>query len=162
MDLLDFEAQEVLYFDEPLPESVQHLLDEIASGAQAAEELSLLRAYFLAPEHLTVLVALFRFFFFCHRLEDALVVSHHALRVSGRRLEFPQDWQALTPELFTDRPMTLVRFYLFALKGCAYLNLRLGHIDTGKAILKKLMTLDLQDRLGAAALLDVIEAFTES
>ena len=162
MDLLDFDAQEALYFEEPLPAQVQHLLDQVAAGETTTEEFNLLSAYFLAPEHLTVLVALFRFFFFRQRLTEALVVSHRALNLCSHRLNFPAEWQALTPELLNDRPLTLVRFYLFALKGAAYLNIRLGHINEGKEMLTKIVSLDAQDRLGAAALLEVIESFTET
>ena len=75
MDLLDFEAQG-LYFEQDDVAGVKELL------AQAAEEYSsglaempLLRAYFLAPESLNVLVALNRFYYYQHRLEDALAAT---------------------------------------------------------------------------------------
>jgi hypothetical protein len=55
--------------------------------------------------------------------------------------------------------MTLVRFYLLLLKGAGYLNLRLGKIDKGKTILEKVVELDTQDRLGALALLNVVESY---
>lgn len=58
MDFLDF-AGEDMYFDEPLGPVVEELLRDAARrhGEEGAEA-SLLRAYFLEPEHLTVLVAL--------------------------------------------------------------------------------------------------------
>jgi hypothetical protein len=49
-----------------------------------------------------------------------------------------------------------LRFYLLALKGAAYLNLRLDKLAQGRAMLEKLIRLDPEDRLGAAALLQVV------
>ena len=53
-----------------------------------------------APEHLTVLVSLYRYYFYQHRLEDVLVVADHAKRISARHLGIPNDWrlaEAQTP-----------------------------------------------------------------
>jgi hypothetical protein len=51
--------------------------------------------------------------------------------------------------------MTIVRFYLLALKGAAYLELRLGKEDNAVLRLKKILELDSEDRLGAKVLLNV-------
>ncbi len=92
MDLLDFEQAE-LYFDEPISEEVEHLIDMAAANYGNEEaELMLLRANFMAPQHLMVLVALYRYYFYQHRLEDALLVAESTLAVVGRRLEFPETW----------------------------------------------------------------------
>jgi hypothetical protein len=50
----------------------------------------------------------------------------------------------------------LVRFYLMVLKSAGYINLRLGNIDTGRAMLEKLVQLDSHDRIGGKALLEVL------
>ena len=68
MDLLDFNG-EAMYFDEPVTPRVEALLAQAAEhyGAgpeDTGAELCLLRAYFLEPEHLTVLVALYRYFYY--------------------------------------------------------------------------------------------------
>jgi hypothetical protein len=44
---------------------------------------------------------------------------------------------------------------MLALKGAAYLELRLGHYETALQRLQKLIELDDKDRLGAGALIDV-------
>jgi tetratricopeptide (TPR) repeat protein len=104
MDLLDFE-DEALYFEEPLSSPVSERLKRAAdSYEQGTAELPLLQAYFIAPENLTVLVGLYR-------------------------------------------------FYLLALKGAAYLQLRLEQIDEGIEMLEKILTLDSEDRLGTSLLL---------
>jgi hypothetical protein len=51
----------------------------------------------------------------------------------------------------------LPRFYLFTLKGYAYLQMRLGALDEGRAAVTKLIQLDPSDKIGAKVLLDVLE-----
>lgn len=161
MDLMDFD-QAALYFDEAVDPRVESLIAEAgqAYGDEAAEPL-LHKAYFLAPEALLVLVALYRFYFYQHRLEDALTVADRAMAIAGRRLGFPDQWSKLHPEVLGQavlKSMGLLRFYLHVLKAAGYINLRLDRFQTGKAMLEKLIELDSHDRLGAKALLDVVTA----
>jgi hypothetical protein len=118
-----------------------------------------LRAYFLAPEQLVVLVALYRYYFYQHRLDDALIVADRAMSVVARRLYLPAKWQNLHPEHIGHavlRSMGLLRFYLMVLKAAGYIHLRRGDSATGQAMLEKLVEVDSHDRLGGKALLDVI------
>lgn len=159
MDLLDFQS-EALYFDEGLEPAVAALLAQASQryGDGSAEQ-SLLQAYRAAPESLSVLVALYRFYYYQHRLDDAWRIAEAALAVSGARLDLPQDWRELTQDhigLAAQRSMTLLRFYLLTLKAAAYLRLRLGDTVPGEALLEKLVQLDDHDRLGAGALLQVV------
>lgn len=159
MDLLDFEHAE-LYFDEPLAQDVARLIMAAADkyGSEEAESL-LLRASLLAPQHLMVLVALYRYYFYQHRFEDALLVGESTLAVVARRLNFPETWMYLNQANLGEgvlRSMGLVRFYLMVLKATGYINLRLGNFETGQAMLEKLVELDSHDRMGGKALLDVL------
>ncbi len=163
MDLLDFDQTD-LYFDDPIASEVEKLIARAASsyGSEEAETL-LLHAHALAPQQLSVLVALYRYYFYQHRLEDALFVGESALAVAGRRLAFPDDWVYLHTGNVGEgvmRSMGLVRFYLMVLKATGYLNLRLGRYAIGQAMLEKLVEMDSHDRLGGKALLQVIR--TES
>ncbi len=159
MDLMQFD-QTTLYFDDPLPPEIERLL--LNAGAcygDGEAEAMLLRAYFLAPEQLTVLVALYRYYFYQHRLDDALRVADRAMNVAGRRLDLPAEWQQLHPEHIGHavlRSMGLLRFYLMVLKAAGYIHLRQGNAAAGQAMLEKLVELDSHDRLGGKALLDVI------
>lgn len=159
MDLLDFEQAE-MYFDEPISDEVARLIDMAAANYGSDDgELMLLRANFIAPQHLMVLVALYRYYFYQHRLEDALLVAESTLAVVGRRLEFPDTWVYLREANVgagVMRSMGLVRFYLMVLKATGYVNLRLGNIETGQAMLEKLVELDSHDRMGGKALLEVL------
>jgi hypothetical protein len=161
MDLLDFDP-EPLYFDDPLPPEVEALLRAAADGyAEDEAEAHLMRAYFLAPEQLTVLVALYRYFYYRHALDEACITARRAMAVSAARLDFPQDWRELSAQHVgrgVQRSMGLVRFYLMALKAHAYLDLRASDLDAGCAKLEKLAALDPLDRIGGRALLAVARA----
>ena len=147
MDLLDFKPGS-MYFDEPLDLRVEVLILEaaMAYGAPKAE-VKLRQAETLAPEHLSVLVALYRYYFYRHQHDAALAVASRAMEVGARRLNFTPLWQAERGEL--------VRFYLHALKGAGYLCLRLGDIEAGLQRLDHVAALDIKDRIGAKALADV-------
>ncbi|MGD8498453.1 MAG: hypothetical protein PVG82_06085 [Chromatiales bacterium] len=161
MDLLDFDGEQ-MYFDQPLTDEVAELIEQAADnyGAVAAEH-SLMRAYFLAPEHLTVLVALYRYFFYRHRYADALLVADRAIRLSAQRLGLDADWRVLDARSLGPavlESMTLTRFLLLALKGAGYLLLRLDEPAAGLTRLEKVAELDTSDRLGIKELLAIARA----
>jgi tetratricopeptide (TPR) repeat protein len=161
IDLLDFESEE-LYFDEAMDEDARRCLDRAADeyGTEGAEG-ALLRAYFLEPEHPMVLVALYRFYYYQHRLKESLLVAERVLRVIGKRLELPEDWRELTEPAIgcgVMISMTMIRFYMLALKGAGYLELRLGRYESALERLQKVAELDAKDRLGAQALLEVAQS----
>lgn len=161
MDLLNFD-QTSLYFDEPVAPEVQALIESAsrAYGDPVAEAM-LHKAYFLTPESLLVLVAVYRYYFYQHQLENALLVGERCLHIVGRRLGLPDEWSRLNPALLGEavmRSMGLLRFYMHLLKATGYVNLRLGRMDQGRALIEKLIELDSHDRFGGKALLDTIVA----
>jgi len=161
MDLLHFDG-EPMYFDLPVSPEVECLIDDAAAGYGEPEaEQSLLRAYFLEPEHLTVLVALYRYFYYRHRYADALIVADRAIALSSTRLGVPTDWRSLS-EADLGRAvlvsMTLTRFLLLALKGAGYLLLRLGDPAAALERFEKVAELDTSDRLGLTELLALARA----
>lgn len=165
MDLHDFDTT-TLYFDEACPPRVDELMAQAAANYAGGEaELPLLQAYFLAPEQLVVLVGLYRFYFYQHRLVEADQVAARAMAVSGERLGFPGEWRRLDVAGLGSgirHSMGLARFWLLSLKGRAILALRCGRIDTARAMLAKLRELDQQDRLGAQPLVDLLERAAEA
>lgn len=159
VDLLDFDSED-LYFDETLNSEAKQCLENAAEKyGDGKAENELLRAYFLEPEHPMILVALYRYFYYQHRLDEALIVAERVLAVIGQRLEFPVDWRDLSEGRLGNGvmiSMTLIRFYMLALKGAGYLELRLGNYESALARLEKVVELDTKDRLGAQALLEVV------
>ncbi|WP_153130684.1 hypothetical protein [Dechloromonas hortensis] len=165
MDLLDFSDCK-LYFEEPLPAEAERLIAQAASEyGEATAEMALLRAHLLAPENLTVLVGLYRYYFYQHRLEDALIVAERAMQLSGRHLGLPPDWNQLDETRLGSAAANsfgLLRFYLLALKAASVVLLRLGKIAASRARLIKLAGLDSRDQLGAGKLLEVVDEFQGS
>ncbi|MBU1362747.1 MAG: hypothetical protein KKE51_02845 [Gammaproteobacteria bacterium] len=165
MDLLDFSDCK-LYFEDELPAEAERLIAQAADDyGDPSAELALLRAHLLAPEHLTVLVSLYRYYFYQHRLDEVLIVAEHAMRVSARHLGIPADWRQIDEAQLGSAAATsfgLLRFYLLALKAESVVLLRLGRIAESRDRLTKLATLDSRDHLGAAKLLEVIDEFQSS
>ncbi len=159
MDLLSFDA-EPLYFDNPPSEEVVQLLQQAAEDySNGTAEADLQRAYQLAPEHLMVLVSLFRYYFYRHKFAEALDISEKAREVVRQKLGLPDDWRAISETQLLDgheHDMVLVRFYLFCLKGEAYLYARQGKAEKSIPLLEKVAALDSNDQLGTTALLAVV------
>ncbi|MFD1692606.1 hypothetical protein ACFSHR_16955 [Azotobacter chroococcum] len=83
MDLQDFDSAH-LYFDELLaPEVAARLAAAAEQYAEGTAEQPLLEAQALAPDDLTVLVGLYRFYYYQHRYGDALQIARRALEVVG-------------------------------------------------------------------------------
>ena len=158
MDLLAFDA-EPLFFDTPPTDEVVQLLQHAAENyGDEQAEADLQRAYHLAPDHLMVLVALFRYYVYQQRFLEALAISQHAREVIRQPFDWPHDWRSLSAEHLSGREKSgvKVRFYLLCLKGEAYLHARLGEREQATVLLEKLIEMDTEDRLGAAALLNVV------
>lgn len=157
MDLLDG-LEGALYFEQPLSLEVEQLLKqaaEIYPEEPVQSETFLIQAQTLAPNHLMVLVGLYRYFYYQHRYQDALKIGEQVLEIVGKQLNF-KTWDSLTIEELEKNDKVSVRFYLTALKGNAYLFLRLNQPSEAIQRLEKIASLDPQDRLGSKALLTVV------
>ena len=144
-----------------LPAQAQQALEAAGKsyGDEARCRTYLAEAAALAPEHPAVLIGEYRWHFYQGRLEKALAVGEQALAWAARTADLAQDWHEVQPgdAPFQDLSAALPRFYLFCLKGCGYLQLRLGRLAEGQAMLEKLCALDKADHLGGRALLKVLE-----
>lgn len=144
----------------PAVEALITRAGELRSSHAQAESM-LLQARQLEPAHPATLIALYRFYFYGHRLQQARDVSVEALRVARAALD-PGSAGAdllaggLTVDDEQARFGAATRFYLFSLRGYAYLSLRLGELDTGRAALDELRRLDPQDRVGGGVLAQVL------
>ncbi len=127
-------------------------LDEVAEG-------HLREARALAPGHAAVLIGLYRFYFYKGRLADALEIAEICLEKAARDNNLAAEWQhvAAGDAEFSCYEEMLPRFYLFTLKGYAYLQMRLGNLTEGHAAVLKLLELDPSDKIGAKVLLEVIQ-----
>ena len=144
-----------------LPEAAERHLRLAASFYRDEDvaESHLWQAKAAAPDHPAVLIGLYRFYFYKNRLVEALSVSRACLEKAAKDNGLSPDWREVrsTDAAFADFGAVLPRFYLFTLKGYAYLNMRLGHIEEGRAAVAKLLELDPGDKIGAKVLLGVLD-----
>ena len=127
-------------------------------------ELHLREAQSLAPDHAAVLIGLYRFYFYKGRLAEALDVARVCLAKGLRENGLAADWRKVKAgdAVFSDYAAALPRFFLFTLKGYAYLNMRLGNIEEGREAILKLLELDPSDKVGAKVLLGVLNRMGQS
>ncbi|MHB0984128.1 MAG: hypothetical protein ACYC05_00855 [Sulfuricella sp.] len=143
-----------------LPEQAeQHLrLAGLNYQHDVVAERHLFQAQALAPGHATVLIALYRFYFYKGRLADALEVAERCLVKAARDNQLDEDWRRVRggDAEFGSYDAILPRFYLFTLKACGYLQMRLGRLEESQAALTKMLELDPSDKLNATVLLEVL------
>lgn len=141
------------------PEAEYHLWEAgLSYHLDDVAERHLREAVALAPDHAAVLIGLYRFYFYKGRLREALDVAKSCLEKAARENKLPADWRQVSAEdaEFGRYDDILPRFFLFTLKGYAYLQLRLGNLEEGRAAASKLLELDPTDKIGAKVLLDVL------
>lgn len=142
------------------PEAEDHLWEAgLAYHLDDVAERHLREAQSLAPGHAAVLIGLYRFYFYKGRLADALEIAKQCLDKATLENGFPADWRDVTADhaVFGRYEDMLPRFFLFTLKGYAYLHMRLGNLDEGRAAIMKLLELDPSDKIGANVLLGVLD-----
>lgn len=124
----------------------------------AIAEKHLHQAQALAPGHAAVLIGLHRFYFYKGRLSEALEIARRYITQAALD-GLAYDWRQVkaADAAFGSYESILPRFYLFSLKGYAYLQMRLGNLDEGRVATKKLLELDPTDKIGVRLLLDVLK-----
>ncbi|TXT35493.1 MAG: hypothetical protein FD135_4893 [Comamonadaceae bacterium] len=110
-----------------------------------------------APRHPAPLIALYRFYFYSHQLTKARAMGEDALAIA--RTALGPEFGDAPPGDEATRGDAAVRFYLFTLKGLAYLNMRLGDMAEAQLMLSELRRLDPQDHVGAALLWHVLTRY---
>ncbi len=159
IDLMEMSDHD-LYFDQPLSESLEQVISQAASLYHRPEsEFMLLGAYMIQPHHPVIHVALYRYYYYKHRLAEALMIAERTLEDSGISLGFLGHWHEATLARLkaNEANMTMVRYYLLALKGSGFICLRMGRREEGLMRLQKVAEMDSEDRLGARAIIRVVE-----
>ncbi|KAF2992347.1 hypothetical protein OGR47_10870 [Methylocystis sp. MJC1] len=155
----DFLASIVL--GEGLPEEVERLLHAAALSYDQDDVAHkyLMEARALAPTHPATLIGLYRFYFYKGRLRECLGVAESCLTRAAIDNSLPLNWRHVTPQdaAFGDFDAIAPRFFMFSLKGYAYLSMRLGDFEESAAAIDKLLELDPADKIGAKVLLGVLE-----
>jgi tetratricopeptide (TPR) repeat protein len=144
-----------------LPEEAEICLwraaESYADSATAEEYLRQAETH--APDHAAVLIGFYRFYFYKGRLREALSIAERCLVKAARENNFAIEWRLVNKDdaIFDSYDAVLPRFYLFTLKGYAYLKMRLGEIEESREAVMKLQELDPTDKIGAKVLLGVLD-----
>src|SRR6516225_4483530 len=98
-----------------LPEAAERHLRLAARSYKDASiaEAHLWRAQALAPTHAAVLIGLYRFYFYQHRLAEAFEVAQICLKKAARDNGLPLDWREVRPDQanFSDFAAALLPLY---------------------------------------------------
>jgi tetratricopeptide (TPR) repeat protein len=158
---MPLEGEEMAILGLDLPEAVEELLERASMAYSRPEEAAplLRQATRLAPEHPAVMIASYRFFFYRGMLAEAQDVAELCLSKAAWEIGRPGPWEEMRPDDadFSDWGAVVPRFFLFSLKGWAYLRMRQGDLASGRLAVEKLLELDPLDRIGAGTLLGVLE-----
>lgn len=147
-------------FGAGLPAEAERHLREAALSYHLGDvaEQHLFEARRLAPTHVAVLIGLYRFYFYKNRLEDTLEIAKTCLTRAAIDNSLPLDWREVRKgdADFANYEAVLPRFFMFVLKGYAYLQMRMGEHEEGREAAQKLLELDPTDKVGATLLLTVL------
>jgi len=160
MDFLDFENHD-LYFDEAMSSEDDLLLKRAANEypSKRTEEI-LLDLQARLPDNLTIIVALYRFYYYQHRYQDALDISARAMEISANMMGLDLHWQEISEQHLGEGvfvSMGLIRFYMLALKASAFILMRINETEQAHERLKKIIELDPGDQFGAEFLYKISE-----
>jgi len=150
-----------MMFAADLPLAVNKLLQEaVESYSQPHRaEAILWSAQAIYPQCLPVYFALYKFYFYQRRLQDAERAARLALRAAAWQGGFAPEWYSATPATadWSDA-LGPQHFYLFSLKALAFIYLRRGRRTDCTAILEKLAEIDPNDSVGASVIRDLAAA----
>lgn len=137
------------------------IIEELSAAAQAygdtAQAEERLKAAMAQDEScLGVYFAMYKFYFYKHRLEDAERTALMGLAAAAALGGFSSDWRQLAAESADwSKADSASHFFLFTLKALAFIRLRLGRSDESLEILGKLRELDPADSVGASVIADI-------
>lgn len=110
-----------------------------------------------APDNLALRIATYTFYFYANRMHEAIPHAEVCLGMAARALGIPEDWRQVGPDSadFSGLEQSQ-RVYVKSLMALGFCRARIGDLAEGEALLRKAASLDPQDRIGAAALADLI------
>lgn len=158
--------EERVLFSPNIPEAVNKLLQAAVAANHAdkpqAEQL-FKQAQQLDSACLQSYFALYKFYFYQGRLQEAEREVIAGLEEAARQGGFPSDFRRLAqqPGKWNMYANDITLFYLYTLKALAFIKLRLQQEVEARVILALLEELDPEDRCGASVIMSLAEALLE-
>ncbi len=158
--------EEAVTFSPNMPVEVNKLLQAavVASRSDKAQaEQLFIQAYMLDKHCLQTYFALYKFYFYQAKLDEAEQYVLEGLQEASRLGGFPADYQQLAGNaakwnMYEDE---ISLFYLYTLKALAFIKLRQKRNADAGTILHILHTLDPEDRSGFSVIVQLAEAVEE-
>lgn len=151
-------------FGPNIPAALDAVLQQAAQAYDdpARAEALLWQARSMNPAQLEVYIALYKFYFYKRRLEEAESVARDALLCAAEQGGFDGDWSALHADSADwRRPNGPERVYLYTLKALGFIRLRRMDFAGGEALLDKLAELDPDDQVGGSVLQELAAGLRE-
>lgn len=168
MTVVSLEAMdERVLFSPDLPSEINGLLQAAVAASQSdpqrAENL-FNEAISKDGRYLQTYFALYKFYFYQKRLQEAERVALAGLAEASRQGGFPNDYQRLVKEMprWDLYASEVTLFYLYTLKALAFIRLRQGLDEDAQNILAHLRELDSKDLSGASVIMDLAAGVAEA
>jgi hypothetical protein len=159
-------VEERVLFSPTIPTEVNNLLQAAVAASsvnQGQAESLFLQAQKQDSHCLQTYFALYKFYFFQKRLDDAERIVFAGLDESARQGGFPSDYRLLVINCHQwnlyGNDITL--FYLYTLKALAFIKLRQGESHAAQQVLTHLQLLDPDDLSGASVIRDLAIGVSE-
>ncbi len=135
-----------------LQRAVQHYYTD-----NPTSEKFLWQAQAKKPEQLEVYVALYKFYFYQNRLEEAENAARLGLKMCAQVIGITDEWQSLTPASAKwENAEGAERLFLYTLKALSFIRLRQQVVNESQAILSKLNELDPRDQVGWSVIQELL------
>lgn len=154
---------ERVLFSPNLPKEVNRLLQMAVAASHSEKTLAeklFNQAIETDPSCLQTYFALYKFYFYQGRLQEAEREVLAALEQAAHQGRFPADYQRLAQQsslwdMYADE---VSLFYLYSLKALAFIKLRRHYYADAAEILAAIEILDPEDRSGASVIMQLAEA----
>jgi len=155
--------EERVLFSPHLPEAVNQLLQQAVAASRAEKPLAeklFKQAQQLDPSCLQTYFALYKFYFYQGRLQEAEHEVKAGLEQAAQQGKFPTDYRLLASEetQWDMYASEVTLFYLYTLKALAFIKLRQNQPNEAQSILSIIALLDPEDRSGASVIMQLSEA----
>ncbi|WP_315791283.1 hypothetical protein [Fischerella sp. JS2] len=107
-------------------------------------------------DHLEVLVAAYRYFYYKYNYPMALQTAIKVIDKIKLAEKLPDDWQQLQSILIKRKEETQIRLYLNAYAASGLVLAKLGELEKAKEISIKVKSIDDKNDFGAGILLDIL------
>jgi tetratricopeptide (TPR) repeat protein len=148
VNLLTGEASTELFGGDVSP-AIAHLIEQARQAPREQASAILWAASLSSPQSLSVYYLLYKLHAGLGELDQAQQAARRGLDAAAQAAGLASDWRSVKVGDADFGVPGAARFWLFTLKGLAFIHLRRGERDIAQALLEQLAQLDPGDQIGA-------------